>query len=135
MNLSLPTRDLKRGRIAAAAVAVVVAGATLIGSAPTYAAAVAPTDSASATGLSITVHPDQLGKQLHPGFVGLSFGAATVAQDNYASTDLGGYLHTLGRTGVIRDLHSLRRRMVRVCEKNDCANRRTTSMGSLILNE
>ena len=48
------------------------------------------------------MHPDQLGNQLPPGFVGLSFGAATVAQDNYASTDLGGYLRTLGRTGVIR---------------------------------
>jgi hypothetical protein len=66
----------------------------LIGSGPTYAA--------SPGTLSITVHPDQLGNQLHPGFVGLSFGAATVAQDNYASTDLGGYLRTLGHTGVIR---------------------------------
>jgi hypothetical protein len=52
--------------------------------------------------VSITVHPDRLGNQLRSGFVGLSFGAATVAQDNYASTDLGGYLRTLGRDGVIR---------------------------------
>ena len=71
-----------------------LAGATLIGSGPTYAA--------SPGALSITVHPNQLGNQLRPGFVGLSFGAATVAQDNYASTDLGGYLRTLGHTGVIR---------------------------------
>jgi hypothetical protein len=83
-------------------VAAGLVGATLIGSGPTYAAAMSPTDGASAGSLSITVHPDQLGKQLSPGFVGLSFGAATLAQDNYASTDLGGYLRTLGRTGVIR---------------------------------
>lgn len=62
----------------------------------------APADSTPAANLSITVHLDQLGHQLHPGFVGLSFGAATVAQDNYESTDLGGYLRTLGHTGVIR---------------------------------
>jgi hypothetical protein len=74
----------------------------LIGSGPVHAAARATADSASAGSLSITVHPDQLGNQLHPGFVGLSFGAATVAQDNYASTDFGGYLRTLGHTGVIR---------------------------------
>ena len=79
-----------------------VVGATLIGSGPTVAAALTPADSTSAGSLSITVHPDQLGNQLHPGYVGLSFGAATVAQDNYASTDLGGYLRTLGHTGVIR---------------------------------
>jgi hypothetical protein len=48
------------------------------------------------------VHPDQLGNRLNAGFVGLSFGAATVAQDSYASTDLGGYLRTLGHAGVIR---------------------------------
>jgi len=83
-------------------VAAGVVGATLIGSGPTRAAASTPADSASAGSLSITVHPDRLGSQLHPGYVGLSFGAATVAQDNYASTDLGGYLRTLGHTGVIR---------------------------------
>jgi hypothetical protein len=49
----------------------------LIGSGPTYAA--------SPGTLSITVHPDQLGNQLRPGFVGLSFGAATVAQDGAGS--------------------------------------------------
>jgi hypothetical protein len=94
VNRFAPTRNLARRRIAALAVACGLAGAMLIGSGPTYAA--------SAAGISITVHPDQLGDQLHPGFVGLSFGAATVAQDNYASTDLGGYLRTLGHTGVIR---------------------------------
>ncbi|HEY3870685.1 MAG TPA: glycosyl hydrolase family 79 C-terminal domain-containing protein [Actinocrinis sp.] len=71
-----------------------IVGAALIGS--------GPADAASGSSLSITVHPDQLGNQLRSGFVGLSFGAATIAQDNYASTDLGGYLRTLGRTGVIR---------------------------------
>jgi hypothetical protein len=80
----------------------VAAATMLIGSGPIHAAAAASADGASAGPLSITVHPDQLGNQLHPGFVGLSFGAATVAQDNYASTDLGGYLRTLGHTGVIR---------------------------------
>jgi hypothetical protein len=96
VNRFAPTRNLarRRRRIAAAAVACGLAGAMLIGSGPTYAA--------SPGTLLITVHPDQLGNQLHPGFVGLSFGAATVAQDNYASTDLGGYLRTLGHTGVIR---------------------------------
>lgn len=74
----------------------------LIGSGPVHAATMAPADSSPVGGLSITVHLDQLGNQLHPGFVGLSFGAATVAKDNYASTDLGGYLRTLGHTGVIR---------------------------------
>jgi hypothetical protein len=99
---SIPTRNFRRTRIVAVAVAAGVAGAMLIGSGPVHAAAMAPADSAPAGSLSITVHPDQLGNQLHPGFVGLSFGAATVAQDNYASTDLGGYLRTLGHTGVIR---------------------------------
>jgi hypothetical protein len=98
----IPTRNIRRARIAAVAVAAGVAGAMLIGSGPVHAATMAPADSTPAGSLSITVHPDQLGKQLHPGFVGLSFGAATVAQDNYASTDLGGYLRTLGHTGVIR---------------------------------
>jgi hypothetical protein len=73
-----------------------------MGSGPAHAASTASADGASTGSLSITVHPDQLGNQLQAGFVGLSFGAATVAQDNYASTDLGGYLRTLGRTGVIR---------------------------------
>jgi hypothetical protein len=94
----MPTRNLRRTRVVAAALAAGVAGATLIGSGPLRAATMDPADS----GLSITVHPGQLGNQLHSGFVGLSFGAATVAQDDYASTDLAGYLRTLGRTGVIR---------------------------------
>ncbi len=94
MNRFAPTRNLARRRIVALAVGCGLAGAMLVGSGQTYAA--------SAAGISITVHPDQLGNQLHSGFVGLSFGAATVAQDNYASTDLGDYLRTLGHTGVIR---------------------------------
>jgi hypothetical protein len=101
VNRSLPPRRLNRSRIVAAAVAAGLAGATLAGSVSAHAAT-APTGSAPAGGLSITVHPNELGNELHSGFVGLSFGAATVAQDNYASTDFGGYLRTLGRTGVIR---------------------------------
>ncbi|MEY9887045.1 hypothetical protein ABIA35_006679 [Catenulispora sp. MAP12-49] len=57
---------------------------------------------APAAGLAITVHPGQIGHQLRPGFVGLSFGAATVAADDYSSTDLAGYLRTLGSGGVLR---------------------------------
>jgi hypothetical protein len=104
VNRSIPPRNFRRTRILAATAAAALAAATLIGSGPSYAAttATAPAGSASAGDLSITVHPDQLGNQLHPGFVGLSFGAATVAADNFASTDLGGYLRTLGHTGVIR---------------------------------
>lgn len=105
MNRFAPTRNLSRPRVAALAVAALAGTGTLIGSAPTYAAASATTTAPATTAsgsLSITVHPDQLGNRLNPGFVGLSFGAATVAADNYASTDLGGYLRTLGRTGVIR---------------------------------
>ncbi|MDI5968852.1 glycosyl hydrolase family 79 C-terminal domain-containing protein [Streptomyces sp. SL13] len=102
MKPSLSTRHFGRTRIATFAVAAAVAGATLIGSGPVHAATVAPADSASAGSLSITVHPDELGKQLNAGFVGFSFGAGTVATDSYASTDLGGYLKTLGDTGVVR---------------------------------
>jgi hypothetical protein len=92
-------------------VAVAVIGAALAGSGPAYSATtttgtatadVAATGTAGGGSLSITVHPNQLGNELRPGFVGLSFGAATVAQDDYASTDLGGFLRTLGRNGVIR---------------------------------
>jgi len=102
MKHFIPAQNFTRTRIGAAAVAASVAGALLIGSGPVHATAISPADSASADRLSITVHPNELGNQLHSGFIGLSFGAATVAQDNYASTDLGGYLRTLGRTGVIR---------------------------------
>ena len=103
VNRFAPTRSPRlRTRIAAAAVAAGAGAALLIGSGPSQAAVTASADGASAGSLSITVHPDQLGEPLRAGFVGLSFGAATVAQDNYASTDLGGYLHTLGRAGVIR---------------------------------
>jgi hypothetical protein len=56
----------------------------------------------AASDLAITVHPDQAGHRLRPGFVGLSFGAATVAADDYAVTDFAGYLRTLGPAGTIR---------------------------------
>lgn len=96
----LPSQNFSRTRLVALALALGIAGASMAG--PADAATTASAANASATALSITVHPDQLGNELHPGFVGLSFGAATVAQDNYASTDLVDYLRTLGRTGVIR---------------------------------
>jgi hypothetical protein len=103
---ALRTRT-RRARAAAllAAGAATAALTTTLGPAPADAAVRTPAAAAAAApadGLTIAVHPDQLGTVLHPGFVGLSFGAATVAADNYASTDLGGYLHTLGHTGVIR---------------------------------
>lgn len=89
--------------------AVGVAVATLVGTgtATAYATggaanAASAASGASAENLTITVQPDATGTHLLPGFVGLSFGAATVAKDNYASTDLGGFLSTLGHTGVIR---------------------------------
>ena len=100
--MTRPPRNFRRTRVVALAVAAGLAGACLIGSAPSYAAAGAPAGRGPADGLSIAVHPDRLGNQLNAGFVGLSFGAATLAADDYASTDLGGYLHTLGPTGVIR---------------------------------
>jgi hypothetical protein len=56
----------------------------------------------SASALAIAVHPDQIGNPLRPGFIGLSFGAATLAADDYAATDLAGYLRTLGRGGILR---------------------------------
>ena len=102
MKTPLTQRTFRRARITTLAVAAAVVGATLIASGPVHAATAAPADNASAGSLPITVHPGQLGNQLNPGFVGLSFGAATVAQDNYASTDFGGYLRTLGHAGVIR---------------------------------
>ena len=102
MTNPVTNRNFRRTRIATLAVAAAVVGATLIGSGPVHAATAAAPDSASADSLRITVHPDQLGNELKPGFVGLSFGAGTIAQDSYASTDLGGYLRTLGHNGVIR---------------------------------
>lgn len=61
-----------------------------------------PAGSAPA-GLAITVHPGQTtGHRLRPGFVGLSFGAATLAADDYAVTDFAGYLRTLGPGGTLR---------------------------------
>jgi hypothetical protein len=83
-------------------VAVTAAVAALIGTG-TAGAAVGPSRGvASAAALAITVQPGAPGNPLSPGFVGLSFGAATVAADNYADTDLAGYLRTLGPGGVIR---------------------------------
>lgn len=93
---------MKRPSRMRATAAVGIAVATLIGSGTAHASgdqAGAPSAGAS---LSITVHPNVVGNPLRTGFVGFSFGAATVAADNYADTDFGGYLKTLGRTGVIR---------------------------------
>lgn len=93
---------MKRPSHMRTAAAVGLAAATLIGSGTAHASG-APADSAAAgAALSITVHPDVVGNPLRPGFVGFSFGAATVAHDDYASTDFAGYLKTLGSTGVIR---------------------------------
>jgi hypothetical protein len=88
--------NLRRSRTAAIAAAG-IAVAALIGT------GVARADSTASPGsLTITVHPKQAGNHLLPGFVGLSFGAATVAKDDYATTDFGGFLATLGHNGVIR---------------------------------
>jgi hypothetical protein len=93
MNSSIRTR---------AVVAFGVAAATLIGIGTAQATSGQAQPAKVPAGLPINVHPDQVGKPLNPGFVGLSFGAATVAADNYASTDFAGFLKTLGPTGVIR---------------------------------
>jgi hypothetical protein len=84
------------GATSAAHAAGVPAAATAATAAPAAAATTAPTS------LAITVHPYQTGERLRPGFLGLSFGAATVAADDYAVTDFAGYLKTLGPTGVLR---------------------------------
>lgn len=98
MNRSQHSRhNFRRSRTAAIAAAG-VAVAAMIGS----GVARADSTAASPGSLTITVNPRQAGNQLLPGFVGLSFGAATVAADNYATTDLGGFLRTLGHNGVIR---------------------------------
>lgn len=80
--------------------------AAAVGGDAVSADAVAPAPVAAAqdsgAGLTITVHPDPTGHRLPAGFVGLSFGAATVAADDYAATDLAGYLRTLGPAGVLR---------------------------------
>lgn len=100
----LSQRGFARSRTAALATAG-VAIAALIGTGAAQADSSTPAGNGTAppsSGLTITVNPRQAGNHLLPGFVGLSFGAATVAADNYASTDLGGYLRTLGHDGVIR---------------------------------
>lgn len=102
MNRFLPTRNPRRTRLATVTLVAAVIGATLVAPGAAYSATTASAGGASAGGVSIDVHPNKLGNELHPGFVGLSFGAATVAGDDYASTDLRTYLRTLGRTGVIR---------------------------------
>ncbi len=94
-------RNVSRTRIVAVTAAVGVAAAMAIGSGPAQADGAAPNPAAPA-GLTISVNPNQVGNALRPGFVGLSFGAATVAKDDYAATDFGGYLKTLGHNGVIR---------------------------------
>lgn len=100
-------------RTARTIAAVTVAVAVLISTGTAGAAAGPPRGTAPAatpaSALSITVQPPAApgashtpGNPLSPGFVGLSFGAATVAADDYADTDLAGYLRTLGPGGVIR---------------------------------
>jgi hypothetical protein len=109
MNAHPPKASTRRRAVTAAAmlgVAAVTATTALFGTGTAQASG-SPTGSGSGSstagsGLAITVHPDQAGQQLHPGFVGLSFGAATVAADNYSSTDLAGYLRILGPTGTLR---------------------------------
>lgn len=88
-----------RARVRAAAACA--AAAALLGSGTAHATAPAPSPSVPST-VAITVHPDQIGNPLRPGFIGLSFGAATLAADDYAVTDLAGYLRTLGRGGILR---------------------------------
>lgn len=86
-----------------AVAALGVAAATLITAGTAQASGVPAHRPGSVNaGLAITVHPDQAGHRLRPGFVGFSFGAATVAADDYATTDFAGYLRTLGPDGVIR---------------------------------
>jgi hypothetical protein len=88
--------------LAAATLAAALTGAAAHQPASASASASAPPSATTPAGLAITVHPGQTGQRLPAGFVGLSFGAATVAADNYSSTDLAGYLRTLGPTGTIR---------------------------------
>jgi hypothetical protein len=87
---------------ARAVVAFGVAAATLIGVGTAQATGSQAPSAKVPAGLPITVHPGQAGNPLRPGFVGFSFGAATVAADNYAVTDFAGFLRTLGPTGTIR---------------------------------
>ncbi|ACU73180.1 putative lipoprotein [Catenulispora acidiphila DSM 44928] len=89
-----------RAAVAAATLAAASLAAALTGSGTAQAAG-GPAQPAAA-GLAIAVHPDQVGQQLRAGFVGLSFGAATVAADDYSATDLAGYLKTLGPSGTLR---------------------------------
>ncbi len=90
-------RTFTHSRFAVAAAVAGVALATLVGSGPAHADGPAPP-----AALSIAVHPDQVGNPLPAGYLGFSFGAGTLAADDYASTDFGGYLKTLGPHGVIR---------------------------------
>ena len=87
-----PIRSSTRPRIVAFAAAAAVAAATLIGSGPAHADGPVSADGAApADSLSIAVHPGQVGNPLRSGYLGFSFGAATVANDvvftsNYAGT-------------------------------------------------
>ena len=88
-------------RIAAVCAAVAAIAASILGSGAAHANV--PVQQATAPpAVAITVSPDQIGNPLRPGFVGLSFGAATLAADDYAVTDLAEYLRTLGRGGILR---------------------------------
>ena len=99
-HVRVPARARARTQIAAAcaAVAALLASSTAYATVPAPAGALANTTSS----LAISIHPDRIGNPLRPGFVGLSFGAATLAADDYAATDLAGYLRTLGRGGILR---------------------------------
>ncbi len=99
-HVHAPARARARTQIAAACAAV----AALLASSTAYATVSAPAGSLAntASSLAISIHPDQIGNPLRPGFVGLSFGAATLAADDYAATDLAGYLRALGRGGILR---------------------------------
>jgi hypothetical protein len=92
-----------RPRLVAATAALTLAAATMTGAQAAQAAQASAAPARPATpSLAITVHPDQVGHRLPEGFVGFSFGAATLAADDYATTDLAAFLRTLGPAGVIR---------------------------------
>src|SRR5258708_22939854 len=57
---------------------------------------------ASVVTTSITVQPQAVGTPLPAGFVGLSLPPRELAVNDFASTNLGAYLKTLGSAGVIR---------------------------------
>ncbi len=93
-------RSGARPRLQSAALCAIVAA--LLGSGTAHAAPPGQGSNPVGQTLSIAIHPDEIGNPLRPGFVGLSFGAGTLAADDYAVTDLAGYLSTLGRSGILR---------------------------------